>query len=130
LARRGLGHLPVNEIRYMSTTDLNLLEVFTLLYEEGNVTKAAERTKNGILETEVPGHTGSAATQAQPMPRTQTMTVIALQRVPWSVRLPLSDRNFCLKNRVRNEVRTEARFETRNEVRNGARRWSTGALIP
>ena len=59
-----------------------------------------------------------------------TRPLAALQRVPWSVGLPLSDGNFALENRARNEVRNEARFATRNEVRNGARRWSTDAIIP
>ncbi len=49
------------------------------------------------------------------------MTHFALQRVPWSVALPLSNGNFCLKIRARNEVRNEARFETRNGVRFGGR---------
>lgn len=45
------------------------------------------------------------------------MTHFALQRVPWSVALPLSDGNFGLEIRVR----MEARFGTRNGMRTKAR---------
>lgn len=108
--------------------------------ERGNAHSAPQRTSQPSARPgrrrQCPGAKRSRQGAAQPRgldgaeprlalgPQAATRPLAALQRVPWSVGLPLSDGNFCLKNRARNEVRNEARFETRNEVRNGARRRS------